>query len=81
MPNQNAQVEFNRYAEVQDNMQEIRQAHQSAVADGEPRSPALTLGTTTRVEAISTSRTLAKQIATIRTLIDKMSSAVAVRST
>ena len=45
VPNQNAQVEFNHYAEIQDDMQEVRQAHQSAVADGEPRSPALTLGT------------------------------------
>lgn len=81
MPNQNAQVEFDHYAEVQDDMQKIRQAHQSAVADGEPRSLAPTLGTTTRAEKISTSRTLAKQIATIRTPIDGTSSAVAVRST
>ncbi len=46
VPNQNAQVEFNHYTEVRDDMQELRQAHLATVDDGEPRSPSVQLGTT-----------------------------------
>lgn len=46
IPQQNAEVEFNHYAEIQDDMQEVREAHMNTVNTGQPESPTLQLGAT-----------------------------------
>ena len=44
IPSQNADTEFNHYAEVQGDMGDLRQAHLETAASGEPKAPTLKLG-------------------------------------
>ena len=55
IPSQNADTEFNHYAEVQGDMGDLRQAHLETAASGEPKAPTLKLGVayTTRIIGVN----------------------------
>ena len=52
VPDQNAEVEFNHYSEIEGDMQELRQAHLQAVTTGQQQSPVLQLGVTYNTRVI-----------------------------
>ena len=52
VPDQNAEVEFNHYGEIEGDMQELRQAHLQAVTTGQQQSPVLQLGVTYNTRVI-----------------------------
>ena len=52
VPDQNAEVEFNHYGEIEGDMQELRQAHLQTVASGQQQSPVLQLGVTYNTRVI-----------------------------